>query len=201
MVASIVTREPRGGFRIEEHLQCKLAQLHLDVTWRRGAVASQNVAPVSLAIQQQLTLADLDHGIPDARIPVRVELHGVANDIRHLVEATIVHFAQTVQNPSLHWLQSIVLVRNGSLENHIARVIEEIVVVHPSNGNDMFHFTRLGSCILASELVVPLVSIVVVKVLVDTHASVTSSFSTRRFSMMNFCRLGVFLPMKNPSIS
>ena len=114
-----------------------------------------------------------------------VKLHRVADDVGHLVKAPVVHFTQAVQDAALDGLQSVVLVWDGTLKDDVARVIEEVVVVHPPNGNDVLHLPRFRGRFVAREFVVALVALVVVNVFVLTHASVTSSFSTRRFSMMN----------------
>ena len=143
LVPSVVRRQPRGGLRVEEHLEGKLAQLDLDVSRRSRAVAGEDVPPVSLAVEEQFALADLDHGVPDARVPVGVVLHRVPDDVGHLVETAVVHLAQAVQDSALHRLQAVVLVRYGAFEDDVARVIEEVVVVHPPNGNDVLHLPRV----------------------------------------------------------
>ena len=80
---------------------------------------------------------------------MRVVLHRVPDDVGHLVEPPIVHFPQAVKDAALNGLQAIVLVRNGAFENDVAGVIEEIVVVHPPNGNDVLHLSRLRSRVFA----------------------------------------------------
>ena len=114
-VPAIVGRQPRRRLCVEEHLEGKLAELDLDVTGCRRTVASKDVSPVSLAVEEQFALTNLNHGIPNARISVRMVLHRVADDVGDLVETAVVHLAQAMQDPALHGLQPVVLVRDGAL--------------------------------------------------------------------------------------
>src|SRR5438477_308985 len=61
--------------------------------FRRG-IAREQVAPVPLRIDEQLLLPELRHGVADARIPVRMILHGVAHHVRDLVVAPILQLTQ-----------------------------------------------------------------------------------------------------------
>ena len=139
LVPAVIAGQPVGRLRIEKRLLGEGAQAGLDVTRRCGAVPGEDVAPVSLTIQRELPLADLHHGVPDARIPVGVVLHRVADGIGHLVETAIVHLLQAVQDATLDRLQSVVQVRNRPLENDVRRIIEEVLVVHPLDADDLLH--------------------------------------------------------------
>ena len=61
---------------------------------------------------------------------MRVKLHGVSHDIRHLVVSSVIHSLHRVQYASLHGLQSVLDMRHGTLENHIGGIVEEPVLVH-----------------------------------------------------------------------
>ena len=61
---------------------------------------------------------------------MRVELHGVSHDVRHLVVATVVHTLHRVEDASLHGFQSVAQVGHGSFEDHVRGVIQEPVLVH-----------------------------------------------------------------------
>ena len=139
------------------------------------------------------------------------------------METAIVHLLQGVQDAALDRLQSVVEVRNRPLEDHIGGIIEEVLVVHPLDADDLLH-VGAGSVIALIAFPVRLVRsgfpsrvlrqvlvvvFLVVLILLNHAASVLSvsafsasgSFSTRRLSMMNRWRSGVFLPMKKASMS
>ena len=59
-----------------------------------------------------------------------VELHGVAHDIGDLVEAPVVEELHGVEYATLHGLEAVVDVGDGSLENHIARIVEKPALIH-----------------------------------------------------------------------
>ena len=80
---------------------------------------------------------------------MRVILHRVADHVGHLVEPAVVHLPQAVQDATLHRLQSVVLVRDGALEDDVTRVVEEVVVVHPPNGNNVLHLPRVRALVFA----------------------------------------------------
>ena len=220
LVPAVIAGQPVGRLRIEKRRLGKGGQGGLDVTGCGGAVSGEDVAPVSLAVQCELPLANLHHGVADARIPVGVILHRVADGIGHLVETAIVHLLQGVQDAALDRLQSVVEVRNRPLEDHIGGIIEEVLVVHPLDADDLLHVGASSVIAFPVRLVrsgfpfrvlwqVLVVLLLVVLVLLGHAASVLSvsafsasgSFSTRRLSMMNRWRSGVFLPMKKASMS
>ena len=62
---------------------------------------------------------------------MRMELHRMTHDIRHLVVAPVVEPLHRVQDAALHGLQAVVDVRHGTLENHIRGIVEEPMLVHP----------------------------------------------------------------------
>ena len=61
---------------------------------------------------------------------MRVKLHGVSHDVRHLVVASIVEAAHRVQDASLHRFQSIVDVGNGTLQDYVRGIVEKPMLVH-----------------------------------------------------------------------
>jgi hypothetical protein len=71
LVAPVVAELPFGGLRVEDHVVRELAQARFDVTRCGGAVAGEGVAPVPLAVDQQVLLPQLHQGITDAGIAMR----------------------------------------------------------------------------------------------------------------------------------
>ena len=180
LVAAVIALQPRCRLRVEEDLSSEFTEPNLDVTRSGRAVPGEDVSPVSLAVQQQVFLSDLHHGIADGSIPVRVVLHGVTDDVGDLVEPPVVHFVEAVQDAALHRLEAVILVRHGPFEDDVRGVIQEVVVVHPGDLNDPFK--RFSSAFTFRG-----VALLVLRVyrwhFFLAHSS-TKSFSTRRFSMI-----------------
>ena len=119
LVTAVIALQPRCRLRVEEDLFAEFAEPNLDVTRSGSAVPGEDVSPVSLTVQQQVFLSDLHHGVTDGSIPVRVVLHGVADDVGDLVEPPIVHFVEAVQDAALHRLQAVVLVGHSPFEDDV----------------------------------------------------------------------------------
>ena len=140
LVAAVVGELPFGGLRIEHHVERKLRQACLDVSRGSGAVAREDVSPVSLRVDEQVFLSHLHQGVADGGIAVGVELHGVAHDVGHLVVASVIHALHGVQDASLHGLQSVLDMGHGTLQDHVGGIVEKPILVHAAQ---MVH----GSCI------------------------------------------------------
>ncbi len=130
LVAPVVRWFPRRCFGIEHRFERKFRQSRLDVTGCRRFVARENVAPVTLAVDKQIFLTEIDQRRVDRGVAVWVVVHGVAHNGSHLVVATIVGAAHGVQHAALHRLQAVVDVRNGTVEVHIRGVVEKPHLVH-----------------------------------------------------------------------
>ena len=59
-----------------------------------------------------------------------VELHGLANDVGHFVEPTVLHLAQGVEQSALNWFEAVFQSRNGALQNNVRGVFQEVILVH-----------------------------------------------------------------------
>ena len=80
-------------------------------------------------------MPDLHHGIANGSIAVRVILHGVSNNVGHLVVATILHFPHGVKDSALNGFQPIISMRYGTFENDIGSVVEKPIAIHVINVN------------------------------------------------------------------
>ena len=65
LAATVVARDPFGRFRVEYDIDCERRESAFDVTWGCGAVAREDVSPVSLRVDEQVFLAELHQGIAD----------------------------------------------------------------------------------------------------------------------------------------
>ena len=57
-------------------------------------------------------------------------MHSLAHDSGHFAVGSGIMFVHCVQNTSLNRLEAIHDIRDGSLENHVGRVVEEPVLEH-----------------------------------------------------------------------
>ena len=55
----------------------------------------------------------------DVSIAMRMELHGVPNDVCNLVVPAVIHSLHRVQYASLYRFQAILDIRDGSLKNYV----------------------------------------------------------------------------------
>lgn len=60
---------------------------------------------------------------------MRVIGHGTANDGGHFLVASVVIFEKGMQNAALDRLEPVLVIRNGTVEDNIASVVEEPTVV------------------------------------------------------------------------
>ena len=125
LVAAVVAGGPGGRLGIEEDLVGEFREAGLDVARRGGGVAGEDVAPVPLGVDDEFLLPHVDEGVADRLVAVGVVLHRVADDVGHLVEASVVLFLQRVEDAALHGLESVVDVRDGAFEDDIARIIQK----------------------------------------------------------------------------
>ena len=130
LLAAVVREHPLGGLAVEDHVQREFRQPRLDVSARGGLVAREDVAPVALAVDQQVLLPQLHQRVLDRGVAVRMVLHGLAHDVGHLVVAPVVDGLHGVENAPLHGFQPVLDMRHGALQDHVRSVVQEPVAVH-----------------------------------------------------------------------
>ena len=131
LVAAVVGGHPGRHLGVEDHLLGKLGKPCLDVTRGGVGVAGEDVAPVSLAIDQQALLAEGNQRAQDGLVAVRMVLHGLADDVRHLGVAPVVHHGHGVQHAPLDRLETVHDVRHRPVQNGIGRIVQIPVTEHP----------------------------------------------------------------------
>ena len=130
LIGSVVRGDVVGDLRGEEDPLGEWRKARLDVTWCRRTVAGEEVAPVSLTLDQELSLPQLHKRIADARISVRVELHRLTDDIRHL-DQPILHLRHRVEDPSLYRLQPVRDVGYCPLQDDVRGIGDKPGAIHP----------------------------------------------------------------------
>ncbi len=130
LFAAIVRQHPLRRFGIENCIKRKFTEACLDITRGGCAIARKDVAPVPLAIDEQVFLTQLHQGIANAGITVRVVLHGLPHDVGHLVHLAVIHALHGMKDTALNGLQAVLNGRHGTLQYHIRGIIEEPILVH-----------------------------------------------------------------------
>ncbi len=133
LVPAVVRGRPLRGLGIEKDFQRKRSEPGLDVPGRGGVVPGKDVPPVPLGVDEQVFLPDLHHGVANGGIPVGVVLHGVADDVGHLVVPAVLLLPHGVQDTALDWLEAVLHMRDGTLQDHIGRILQEPIPVHPAD--------------------------------------------------------------------
>ncbi len=128
-VTAVIGKFPCCGTGIENHFKGKFGKSGFDIPRCCSAVSGENIAPVALGIDQQVFLSQLHQGISDGGIPMRMVLHGLADDIGNLVVPAILNLPHGMKNPALNRLKTVIDMRNSPFENYIGSIIEKPVLV------------------------------------------------------------------------
>ena len=126
-VAAIVGRHEIGQRGMEHRLERQFRQSTLDITRGRGAMAGQQVSEIALSLDEIVFVREYDECVADRCVAVRMKLHRIANDIVDLMEAPIAHPKERMENSTLDRLQASPKIRNGTIENEVARVLDEVL--------------------------------------------------------------------------
>ena len=124
LVAAVVGVDPLGELGIEQYLVGERSQAGLDVPACSRRVSGEDIAPVTLTVDEQVFLSELDEGVLDGGITVGMVLHGFSDQTGHLVLAAVVHDLHHVENPSLHRFQTVLDMRNGSLQYDVGGIVQ-----------------------------------------------------------------------------
>ena len=119
LLAAVVTQLPFGGFVIEGHFEGELAEPGLDVSGGGSIITRTDISPVALGIDEQVLLSQIHQGILDTGVTMRMILHRLADDVRRLVEAPIVHFLHGMEDASLHGFQAVFYGRHRPFQDHV----------------------------------------------------------------------------------
>ena len=130
LVTAVIRGHPVGDLRIEHDLLGEFAQSCLDVTRRRIGVTCEYVTPVTLAVNQIVSLADPYKGSEDGLVAVRVELHRLSDDVGNLCVAAVIYTPHGVEYTSLHRLESVYEVWYSSVEDGVGCIVDVPVLEH-----------------------------------------------------------------------
>ena len=126
---AVITRDPFRRFGVEHDIDSERREAAFDITGSCSAVARVGVAPVTLGVDEQILLTEAHKCIADGGVTMRVVGHCSTDNRRHLLVASVVVFEHGMQNTALNRLQAIFKIRDRTVQNHIAGVIEEPAVI------------------------------------------------------------------------
>lgn len=135
-VSSVIGSGPVGDFGAEGDVEGELGEAGFDVAGGGGVIASEDVAPVALGVDEEFLLPELDHGVADGGVAMGVILHGVADDIGDFVVTTVFEFVHGMEDATLDGFEAVVDVGDGALEDDVGSVFEEPVAIEIVNGTD-----------------------------------------------------------------
>ena len=128
LVAPVVARNEIRDRVIENFRAREFRQPALDVTRRGGRIAGEDVAEISLALDEIPLVRQHHQRVADGRVAVRMILHRVADDVGDLDEPPVIFFVQRPENAPLHRLQAVRQIRNRAVADDIAGVIQKAAI-------------------------------------------------------------------------
>ena len=165
-VSSIVRELPFCGLGVKHHLLGKTRQSGFDISGSSRSIAGQNIAPVTLSVNQHLLLPQLHQSVADGSIAMWMELHGLTHDVGHLIIPSVFHAPHRVQDTSLNRLQSVDDMGHGSLQDYIRRIIQEPVLIHTAQLMPRIGIVGIGwlvvrmtCCFVRNEVIYRLISV------------------------------------------
>ena len=162
---AVVGIDKFGQVFIEKRFARQRRQAAFDVAGRGCLITGKDVTEITLTVNQIAFVGQVDQGVEDGLVAMRVQFHGLADHVGHLVKTSVVHVVQGLQQAALYGLEAVIHIGNGTLSNDVGGVIEEVGI------KQLVQFAALQFCGFA-------------------HTGLTI-----RWSMMYCLRSGVFLPM------
>ena len=138
LAASVVVGNVGRGLLVEDLLAGKVREPTLDVTRRRvrharveRAVVPLAVDEIALALAPELVGQDAQR-VANGGVAVRVVLHRMTDDVRHLRVAAIVLLPQRMQDATLDGLQAVLDRRNRARADDVRGILAEVEVIEVS---------------------------------------------------------------------
>jgi hypothetical protein len=128
LVASVVARDELGQLVVEDFVARQFGEPALDVTGSRRRVAGEDVAVITLALDEVTLVRQHHERVADGSVAVRMILHRVSDDVGDLDEAPVVLLLQRPEDATLHRLQTVLEIRNRAVANDVGRVLEKVRV-------------------------------------------------------------------------
>ena len=127
-VAAIVAGDERGQVFVEDFFARQVGESTFNVSGGRRAVAGVDVSEVSLAFDEEAFVGQVDQGIGDGGVAVRMVLHGMTDNVGHLDEASVITVMQGVQDAALDRLEPVLHMWNGAIADDIGGIGQEIAI-------------------------------------------------------------------------
>ena len=130
LLAAVIAGFPLGGLGVEHHLLGEFRQTGLDITASSRPIAREDVAPVTLTVNQQVLLHHVDQRIVDGGVAMGMVEHGGTHDIGHFGETAVIGLFHGVQDATLHRFEAVVDVGNRAVQDNIGGIINPIIAEH-----------------------------------------------------------------------
>jgi hypothetical protein len=129
-IPAIIGILPMGGFGIENCFEGELRKTCLYVSRSSGTVSGKNIPPITLTINKDIFLSELNEGITDRSVAVRVKLHGMPHNVSDLIIPSVVKAFHGVKDTPLYRFKSVVNMRDGAFEDNVGSIVEEPASIH-----------------------------------------------------------------------
>ena len=119
LVAPVIRVHPFRNLRIEYRFLGELAEPCLYIPGCGVCIPGNDIAPVTLAVYEQVLLSEIDEGVFNRGISVRMELHRFPDKGRNLCMSPVIHPVHRMEYSSLDRLEPVGDIRDSPLENDI----------------------------------------------------------------------------------
>ena len=89
-VAAVVGGDLFGDVGVEQRFARKRREARFDVAGRSRRITGEDVAEISLPVEEKAFSGEVDERLIDRRVAMRVEHHRLADDVGHFVEFLVV---------------------------------------------------------------------------------------------------------------
>ena len=127
-VAPIVARNEIGNGIVENFRAGEFRQPALDVTRSRRRISGEDIAEISLTLDEVTLVRQHHERVAYGRIAVRMILHCVTDDIGDFDEAPVILLMQRPENAPLHRLQTVGEIRNRAVADDVAGIIQKAAI-------------------------------------------------------------------------
>ena len=130
LIAAVVGIHEFGDLVGKQHFAAQGRKAALDIPWRGGGTAGEDVAEVPLLGDEVLLVGQHHQGVADGGVAVGVVVHGVADDVGGLVGPAVVDAVEHPEDAALDGFEAVVHVGDGPVLDDVGGVVEEVAVHH-----------------------------------------------------------------------
>jgi hypothetical protein len=125
LVAPVVAGNEFREVIVEDLGPGELGETALDVTRSGRRITREDVAEITLALDEVAFVRQHHQGIADGGVAVRVVLHAMTHNVGHLDKTAVVLVAQCPEDAPLHGLQTVGQARNGPVADDVGGILQK----------------------------------------------------------------------------